>query len=425
MRTYGDVVDSLARSVALLVSTPVPVQHPDHLMVARNAIYDGVRHTVDALVGARVPPTRPRIADLELDPVGAFRSALHVLPRVPSSIGLADVAADQVLPRAWIQGAAAALELTRYDEALRELHASARWAPLRDLADITTSVVQVDMDLRRALPGMGLPRTRPLVEVQITAGATILEARTRGGDRAARNVPEPIPAWPCPIRRAADIPVALDRIAAMIQVRGSSITMHDLGVVVVNMAQSLDDASKILRRSAERMPDPEPVLNAADRAEETRGDLAGLARLRNCLMTLGPADPCLVGLMLELRGAMRSLLEYSAGDDGALNPGPGRVCEVLARQTSTITSALAQALCSAATSGQLLVRDRFCGPESFRWTVAKPSDERLIAVLDALAATTDAGNERITALRPAPRSVGLAVDRARAVLPIALRPITR
>ena len=181
MRKYGDVVDDLARSVAILVATPAPVDHPEHLMVARNAIYDGVRHTVDALIGARVRPRRPRVADLQLDPAGAFRSALHLLPRVPGSIGLADVAADRVLPGAWIEGAAAALELTKYDESLGELHPSARWSPLGDLADIATTLVRVDMELRRVLPGMGLPGMRPLIEVQVAAGVAISgSAHARG-----------------------------------------------------------------------------------------------------------------------------------------------------------------------------------------------------------------------------------------------------
>lgn len=388
MRTYGDVVDDLARAVARLVSAGGTEPQPAATLAARTAVFDGLRHTVDGLTGTRTSPRRPALADLELDPSGAFRAALHHLPRTSGSIGLADTIADSLVSEAWARAAAASLELTKYAEALPALEISARWTALGDIADIAITLAKLDENLASRIPGSGLPDRRSLAALRLTAAATYAEARRRAPNRAAEASPEPTPAFPCLIRRAADIPVALQRVAAMIRIRHSNITMHEFGGVLMPLARSLDDASRVLRVAAWRLNQPEPIAQMADQAARTRDALTTLVRHRGHVMTVGPIDQPLIDQMAELRGAMRSLLNYSGTADGACNLGPARISTVLASQGWTITTELAHALTAAAKSGRLLVLEHGVDINSRHWNQASPQDDRVRALVGDLRAAT-------------------------------------
>jgi hypothetical protein len=388
MRTYGDVADDLARAVARLVSTARTDRDAEATLAARAAVFDGIRHTVDALTGTRASPNRPMLADLELDPAGAFRAALHHLPRMGGSIGLTDAVADSLVSKLWIRAAAAALELTKYEEALSVLEMPAKWAALGDIAEIVITLVQVDDDLKASYPTYALPSRRFRAELRLTAAAAHAEARRRPFNQDAGALTEPIPARPWPIRRAADIPIAIQRVAAMIRSRDAQLTMHELGGVLQLLAQGLDDGSRILRVAGWRVPRPESVLELADRAEKTCEALAAVAQHRGAVMTLGPIDTLLLDQTAELRGAMRSLLNYSGTVDGASNLGPPRVSTVLATQSWTITSELTHALAAAAQAGQLLVCDHGLDINARHWTRAVPNDDRVKALLSDLRAAT-------------------------------------
>lgn len=384
MRTYGEVVDDLARAVARLVSTTRTERDAVATLTARTAVFDGIRHTVDALTGARTSPNRPQLADLELDPAGAFRAALHHLPRARGPIALTDAIAVLGAGDPWVRAASASLELTKYEEVLATLKIPAQWAALGDVAEIVVTVSQIDEDLRASFPTHALPDRRSHVALRLTAAAAHAEARSRPPNRDAEALSEPIPARPWPIHRAADIPIAVQRVAAMIQARDAQITMHELGGVIEPLARGLDDASRILKVTAWRLPQPEPVIELAAHAERTRDALAGIGRNRGRVMTLGPIDRALIEQTVELRGAMRSLLNFSGTSDGASNLGPARVSSSLVAQSWIITGALTHALSAAAQAGQLLVRDHGLDINSRQWTRAGPNDDRVCALLDDL-----------------------------------------
>lgn len=388
MRTYGDVADDLARAVARLVSSTRTDRDAEATLTARTAVFDGIRHTVDALTGARTSPNRPRLADLELDPAGAFRAALHHLPRAAGSIALTDAVAILRVSDPWVRAAAASLELTKYEESLSELKVPAQWAALGDIAEIVITISKVDEDLKASFPTYALPDRRSRAALRLTAVAAHAEARRRPFGQDARALTEPIPARPWPIRRAADIPIAVQRVAAVIRSRDAQLTMHELGGVLQQLARGLDDGSRILRVAAWHMQRPEPVLELADRAEKTRDALAAVAQHRGRVMTVGPIDTVLLDQAAELRGAMRSLLNYSGTVDGASNLGPARVSASLVAQSWTITSALTQALTAAAKAGQLLVLNHGLDINSRQWTRAVPNDDRVRTLLDDLRSAT-------------------------------------
>jgi hypothetical protein len=101
-------------------------------------------------------------------------------------------------------------------------------------------------------------------------------------------------------------------------------------------------------------------------------------------MTIGPVDTVLLAQAAELRGAMRSLLNYSGTVDGESNLGPARVSASLVAQSWTIMSELTQALTAAAEAGQLFVLNHGLDINSHRWTQAATGDDRVNAILDDL-----------------------------------------
>jgi hypothetical protein len=412
MRTYGDVVGDLARAVAHLVSTTKTLPDAEATRTARTAVFDGIRHTVDALTGARTPPNHPQLADLELSPASAFRAALHHLPRTQGSIALTAVVADMRVDDPWVQAAAASLELTKYEERLSKLEIPAQWAALGDIAEVVVTLCQVDEDLKASFPTFPLPDRRARAALRLTAAAVHAEARHRPRNKDAESLSEPIPARPWPIRRAADIPIAMDRIAAMIRSRHAQITMHEIGGVLQPLARGLDDASQILKVTTWRLQQPDLVIELAARAERMRDALAAIGRHRGQVMTVGPIDRTLIEQAVELRGAMRSLLDYSGTIDGASNLGPARVSASLVAQSWTITSALTHALSAAAQAGQLLARNRGLDINSRSWTRALPYDDRVTTLLNDLRASSSIARPASVHQRVTDRVLGRLSPRA-------------
>lgn len=381
MRTYGDVVDDLARAVAQLVSTPLDVTCPGAVLAARAAVFAGIRQVVDALTAARTPPERPDLADLELDPARALRAALHHLPPVRPPTSLTDAIADSLVSEPWAKAASASLELLKYEEPLRSLRGPSRWTAFGDVAEMAVALATVDEELKAALPGAGLPNRRSLASVRIAATAVAAEARRHPVDREIDNLLEPVPARPFTIRRAADIPVALDRITAMIRVSGEHITMHDLGGVLEPLARGLNDASQVLSVAAWHLDYPEPVREMARHAEQARDSMKSIIRHRMRIMTIGPPNQDLIGQAMELRGAIRTLLSYSGTDDGANNLGPARASHVVTTSAWSVVNELRLAVGAARDVGRLLVVERGLRPGDRPWAAAHPRDHRIADLL--------------------------------------------
>jgi len=326
--------------------------------------------------------------------------------RPPAS--LTDAIADSLVSEPWVKAASASLELLKYEEPLRSLRGPSRWTAFADMAEIAVALVTVDEGLKAALPAVGLPNRRSLAAVRIAATAVAAEAARRPAERRLDELFEPVPASPIQIRRAADIPVALERISAIIRARGMDITMHDVGGVLQSLAQSLNDAGQVLRVAAWHLDRPEPVLEMARHADLARDSMKSVALHRMQVMTVGPPSHELIGQALELQGAMRTLLNYSGTVGGAANLGPARVSHEVASHAWRVLAELRSAVAAARDARQLLVVDRGIWLGERRWVNALPRDGRVAELLATLRSAERVARPSAIVQRGSEQVLGLA-----------------
>jgi hypothetical protein len=183
----------------------------------------------------------------------------------------------------------------------------------------------------------------PRATLRLAARAAAAEARRRADGRHGDVLTATPTARFSPIRRAADIPEALDRLVAMIRARSQELMMHETGAALQAHAYALKDAADTLHITARRCADPDPLLQLAAEAEAVRERLVAVAHHRGRVMTIGPVDREPIAQADQFRGAMRTLRDHVRLIEGRDTLGPARVSAYLVTNSELLISSLVQA----------------------------------------------------------------------------------
>lgn len=321
MNTYGDELAALARPLAQLLARGRGAHSPygdlEGVLAARDTVLCGIRSAYDAVCRPDIRPAGVSPGLAALDPARSLQVALHDLPRAapevaPSRAGALDYA---VFPDGvWRAAAAAATALDRYLEALQQLPDPAAATAMRDLAQLSQCLLELDQDLALGLQGDGRTTTvrslldRPVEHGTVRAavgGVTVL-TNLQPLDRTADRLGGRVAARPIIVRKPGDLPEAAQRIAAMLQLRDTQIALRDVVVVTAALVHAATIGGEVLL-DAGRGGDAEGLRLAGQALLDLRAHLAAISAARAGVATLTRPSAVIAAQCREMLAGLRGL----------------------------------------------------------------------------------------------------------------------